>query len=321
LADDHQSLLSHALSMVRHNKRYLFWFWVLNLTLAEFGTAAFRKSAHALMDHSLYSINLLQRFDISVFGELLSNPRFGPVASASTPAMYFAFLYFAATALFLPGVFSGYASNYRLPRDEFFRSCGRNLWRFVRLILISALVLGTVAGVLFSLNEGIVKKAAESTNELLPIELRMVGLTLIFLVMTTVRIWFDLAEVDIVLADQRAVRKAISAGFRHTFRRLASLLASYVLTSILSIIVLIAGLFVWMKLVSPQSVVGAFVVAQVISYLMLIPRFWQRAVAVTYWQRNVLIPVAAIPPIAPTPVPVAPPAFADSPANPAVSNS
>ena len=316
---DQQSLLGQALSMVRHNKRYIFWFWVLNLALAVSGTAAFRKSAHALMDHSLYGINLVQRFDLSVFGDLLSNPRFGPVASASTPAIYFAFLYFIATALFLPGVFSGYATNYRLPRDEFFRSCGRNLWRFVRLILISAVVLGIAAGILFGLNGVIGKKAADSTNELLPFELRMVGLTLIFLVMTTLRIWFDLAEVDVVLGDQRAVRKAIFAGFRYTFRRLGSLLASYVLISILSIIVLVVGLGAWMKHVSPQSVVGAFIVAQLIAYLLLIPRFWQRAVAVSFWQRNMLIPVAAIAPIAPAPI--EPPDFPDSPPAPVVGES
>jgi hypothetical protein len=38
--------------MVGHNKRYIFWFWLLDLTLAEFGTSAFRKSTHAVLDHS-----------------------------------------------------------------------------------------------------------------------------------------------------------------------------------------------------------------------------------------------------------------------------
>ncbi len=39
--------------MVRRNKRYIFWFYVLNLTLAEFGGAAFRNQAHEILDHSL----------------------------------------------------------------------------------------------------------------------------------------------------------------------------------------------------------------------------------------------------------------------------
>ena len=37
----------------------------------------------------------------------------------------------------------------------------------------------------------------------------MTGLAVIFLMMTMLRIWFDLAEADIVLNDQRAVRKSM----------------------------------------------------------------------------------------------------------------
>ena len=73
------------------------------------------------------------------------------------------------TALFLPGVFQGYASTYRLPREDFFRACGRNLWRFIRLMIIAGIVMGIVAGILFACNGAIVKKAGDSTYELLPV--------------------------------------------------------------------------------------------------------------------------------------------------------
>ena len=67
----------------------------------------------------------MKGFDAGVFGELLFKPEFGNMASMTAPAVYFAFLFFLATALFLPGILSGYASTYRLPREEFFRACGR----------------------------------------------------------------------------------------------------------------------------------------------------------------------------------------------------
>ncbi len=63
------------------------------------------------------------------------------------------------TALLLPGVFQGYASTYRLPREDFFRACGRNLWRFIRLMIFSGIVMGIVAGALFTLNDAHVKHA------------------------------------------------------------------------------------------------------------------------------------------------------------------
>jgi hypothetical protein len=299
-----KSLLTTGLGKVAHNKRYIFWFWLLNLTLAEFGTAAFRRSAHAILDHTLLAKRLVKGFDLGIFGELLFKPEFGSLNSMTFPALYFAFTFFLATALFLPGIFFGYASNYRLPREEFFRACGRNLWRFIRIMIIAGIVMGIVAGLLFAANDAITKKAGESTNEKLPFELQMTGLAVMFLIMTTLRIWFDLAEVDTVLDDQRAVRKSIAAAFRHTFRSLARLLTSYVVVTVVAAILLVGGLWIWMKVVPADSVVGAFLIAQIMLFLLLIPRFWQRAIAVSYWQQRMLAPVVAVQPIEPAPLPV-----------------
>lgn len=296
-----RNLLSDGLGMVTRNARYIFWFWALNVTLAEFGTAAFRRSAHALLDHSLYAGGLVHGFDVSVFGELLFHPRFGEMSAMTMPAAYFSFLFFLATALFLPGVFSGYASTYRLPREDFFRACGRNLWRFIRILIVAGIVMSIVAGILFGINAAIAKKAAESTNELLPFKLRMTGLFIIFLIMTTVRIWFDLAEVDTVLSDQRAVRKSIAAGFRHTLRSLGRLLASYVFITIIAAVILLGGIWFWNKHVPAAGIIRAFVLAQITLFLLLIPRFWQRGVAVSYWQQRMLAPVAAVVPVVPEP--------------------
>ena len=61
--------------------------------------------------------------------------------------------------------------------------------------------------------------------------------------MARLRIWFDLAEADVVFSDQRAVRKSIGAAFRHTWRNLGRLLASYVVATIFAAIVLVGGLW------------------------------------------------------------------------------
>jgi hypothetical protein len=294
--NEKQGLLSGGYAKVVRNKRYIFWFWLLNLTLAVFGTAAFRNQAHAVLDNSLYARGLVHGFDLSVFFELLARPEFGPTMASLMPAVYFANLFFAFTVLFLPGVFLGYASNYRLPRDEFFRACGRNLWRFIRLLIVAGIVMGTVAGILFWIRGALVKAAGESTNELLGFETSMACLLLIFLVMTTLRIWFDLAEADVVLSDQKAVRKSIGAGFRHTFRHLGRLLTSYVVTTIVAGVILMAGIWVWRHGMAPQRVGRAFLVSQLTLLLLLIPRFWQRGIAVAYWQREMSAHV--VPPVA-----------------------
>ena len=122
----------------------------------------------------------------------------------------------------------------------------------------------------------------------------MASLFVIFLVMSMLRIWFDLAQTDVVLSDQRAVRRSIGAGFRYTWRGLGRLLASYVAATIVAAIVLVAGLWVWMKFVPPASVIGAFFVSQLTLLLLLIPRFWQRGVAVTYYLQNMVQPIAVV---------------------------
>ena len=313
--NDKKGLLASGFSMVSHNKRYIFWFWLLSLVLGGFGAVGFRESAHAILDHSLYAQKLTHGFDLSVYIELLMRPEFGPMNSMTFPALYFGFLFMVATALFLPGIFSGYASTYRLPREEFFRACGRNLWRFIRIMIIAAIVMGIFSGILFAANGGIVKKAGESTNEILPFELKMTGYAIVFLVMSTLRIWFDLAEVETVLNDQRAVRKSLATAFRQTFRGLGRLLGSYVLTTIVAAIILLCGLLAWRKLVWPESALGAFVVSQITLFLLLIPRFWQRGIAVSYWQRHMLVPVAVVEPPAPAPV-IAPAAPEPTPVTP-----
>lgn len=311
--NDHKGLLSSGLGMVARNKRYILWFFLLNLMLAGFGTTGLRESAHAILDHSLCAQRINHSFDLGVYIEMVLRPEFGTMNSMQFPALYFSFLFLVATALFLPGVFAGYASTYRLPREDFFRACGRNLWRFIRLLIFSGIVMGVVAGALFALNDAHVKHAGESTNELLPFEMQMLGLFVIFLIMTTLRIWFDLAEADVVLNDQRAVRKSIWSAFRQTFRGLGRLLASYVIITIVAAIILAGGLWTWMKFIAPESILGAFVVGQLTLLLLLIPRFWQRGVAVSYWQQHMLVPVVAAAPIAPPP-PVPAPVVQEPPA-------
>ena len=287
-----EGLLSSGLSRVSHNKRYIFWFYVLNVGLAWLGAGTFNNMVHGILDHSLNASKLLNGFSFFTLIEMIARPEFGPTTASAAPAMHFAILFLFLTVLFIPGVLQGYAATYRLPRDDFFRACGRNLWRFIRLLIIAGIVMGVVAGALFGLQGALVKAAGESTNELLPFEARMACLLIIFLVMTTLRIWFDLAQADIVLNDQPAVRTSIGQAFRHTWRNLGRLLASYVVAAIVAGVILLAGILIWVNFVPPASVFGAAIVSQFTLVLLLIPRFWQRGIAVSYYLQNMVEPIS-----------------------------
>src|ERR1700719_1535234 len=141
---ENQGLLSSGWSRVGRNKRYIVWFFLLNLLLGLFGTVGFFIQAGTVLDRSLQAKRLVDGFDVGVFGEMITRPETGPIISTRLPAIFFAVLFLLLTALFLPGVLQGYASTYRLPREDFFRACGRNLWRFIRLMLPAGLLMGGV---------------------------------------------------------------------------------------------------------------------------------------------------------------------------------
>jgi hypothetical protein len=306
---DEKNLLSAGLHIVNRHKRYVLWFWILNLAIAWFGAIAFRQAIASTLDHSLLADRLLHGFDVPVFIEIMMRPETGSTEVPAKAATHFAFVFLFATLIFLPGVFEGYINEGRLSRENFFRACGRNLWRFIRVFLTFAIVAGTIAQLLFLGEEKLVKLAGDSTNELLPFITEVSALALIFLIVTALRIWFDLAQVDIVARDQRAIRKSLAAGFRYTRRYLLSLLGSYVLIALVAAAVLIAGVWVWHVAVPPASVGGAFVVSQIVLILWLWARFWQRGTAAAFYLREMAVPPPAFVPVQPvaSAVPLPPP--------------
>ena len=94
---DKRSILGDGLGMVMRNKRYIFWFWLLDFVFGFLGTSAFRDSARPILEHSAYSDRLLRGFDLSVMFELYARPEFGSMAAVSTAAVCFAVAFFLAS--------------------------------------------------------------------------------------------------------------------------------------------------------------------------------------------------------------------------------
>jgi hypothetical protein len=287
-----QSLISAGASVASRNKRYVVWFFLLNLLFAWWGAAAFTSHAREIMDHSVYADRLLHGFDLAVLIELISRPEFGPTRSSTMPATLLAVLFLLTSLVFMPGVLLGYSSDHRISREEFFRSCGHNLWRYVRLFVIYAVIAGILVGILYSAQDALVNAVDKSVNDdRLPFLTQMLSLAVIFLVMTVIRIWFDLAQTDVVLRDQAAVRKSLGWAFRATRRNFGRLLGTYVVTAIVGLVILAVGILLWYAIVPPSSVLGAFLVSQVILLLLLGMRFWQRAAAVAFYVRQAAEPM------------------------------
>lgn len=301
--NDKHNLVSAGAGISKRSLRYIVWFYLLNLLFAWFGASGVGTHAHRIMDHSLYSDKLLHGFDAAVLGELIGRPEFGPMQSSTVPAVFFGILFLLASLTFMPGVLLGYSSDHRISREEFFRACGRNLWRFVRLFVLTAIVAGVIIGLL-SMGMDALAKAADKTNyEMLPFFTDVAGWIIILLALTKLRIWFDLAQTDIVLRDQPAVRKSLAFGFRAMRKNRFRLFATYVAISLVALAVLTAGILLWHFIVPPSSVIGAFLVSQLTLLLLLATRFWQRAAAVAFYVKQVAEPVVEMAPVQATVAP------------------
>ncbi|MGA3210641.1 MAG: hypothetical protein ABSD20_04990 [Terriglobales bacterium] len=298
--NENANLVAAGLSIVRRNKRYVVWFYLLNLVLAWWGTSAFAATAHSSLDHSLHADKLLHGFAIVALVEMVAHPEFGPVQSSTAPAIMFAALFYLASLVFMPGVLLGYSSESRISKSEFYGAGARNTWRFVRLLLVFAIIAGVSTGILSAIVGAVVKAVDRTTPERPPFFLQLFGNILVFLVLTAIRIWFDLAQVDVVLKDQGKVRTSIARGFRWMRHNLGQLLGSYILTSLFALVILATGIVFWNTMVPPANVLGAFVIGQFMLFLLLAMRFWQRASAVAFYVRQKEAPV----PVEVSPAPV-----------------
>ncbi len=308
-------ILFGGLRILSRNKRYVIWFYALNLLLALMGAVAFRSQAHAILDDSLYSQGLLRGFNVFVFLGLMSKPEMGNIHGLAQPAVYSAYLFVCFSILFMPGVVGAFASERRLSREDFWATCGRNVWRFVRLFLFNLIIAGIAFGVLSGINGALGKAAGNSTNEKLPFYVEMLGGIIIFLVMTWIRFWFDLAEANVVISDEGRVRTSLRAAAGLASRGFARLLGSYVLISIIAVAILVFGLWLWDVAVPPANVAAAFFIGQLILILWLAARFWQRGCAVAFClqgtkARPVAEPLPAAVEASAPPVPAAEPGTA-----------
>lgn len=293
--DGGTSLISAGATAVSRNQRYVVWFFLLNLGLAWSGATAFTAHARGILDHSLYADKLLHGFDLGVLIEMIMRPEFGPIGSSTAPATVCAILFFLASLLFMPGVLLGYSSDHRISRQEFFRASGHNLWRFVRVFVLYAVIAGITTAILFGIQGAVVKAVHTSSNDdRLPLLAQILSMAVIFLVLTVIRAWFDVAQTDVVLRDEGAVRKSVGWAFRATRRNLGRLLGTYVLIAVVGLIVLTVGILIWHAVVPPGSVFGAFLVSQALLLLLLAMRFWQRAAAVVFYLRQAAEPAVEV---------------------------
>lgn len=287
-------------SLVWRHQRLVWWIFFVNLVLGFFASIAPRVLLRPVLDKSMYATQLSQRFDATVFIELLSKPEvsLGPSVAGSVVvgAIFLFYMIFIAG-----GILVVYRDDRKLTRGEFFHSSGEFFWRMVRLLLCSIVPFGLVIALLAKVGTVSGKMAADAAWEMQGFWVQIAGYLVCLVVALFVRAWFDVAQAGTVIEGVRGMFKLSFRSFVLALRNLHRLLFIYLTTTSVCVLVTVAAWRLWLN-ISHQSFGRSWLLLEVVTLVMVAIRLWQRAATVLWYENYAELHAAPVP-VTPVPLP------------------
>jgi len=278
------SLLLDGGKRVISARPYLVALYGANLLAGWFATFGLSSRIGAVTGTSLYSERLVHGFDLGVFLELINKPEVAPYSQVPL-AMVLAGLFVVFQLFLTGGIITQYFASQRIDQARFYAASGENFWKMVRLAIVFVLAAGVVAGILHAIRSALDAVTENSANHQAAFALQCGMLLIEVLALLWVRMWFDLAQTQLVATGVRSIRSNISCGFKSA-RSAAELYGSYLVLGILTAVVAVFGLYLWCTAAPASQVIVSFLIMQATLACLLVLRWWQRAVAADWYQRN-----------------------------------
>ena len=303
MADDNKGLVAAGAALVWRRQRVLWWVYAVNLALGLLGTAGARTQLDRLLKYSLAGESLTKGFDLGMFSELVNVPSANLMRSMGSSVLFA--LLFPLFMLFVTGgILSVYREDRRVTTGEFFAASGAFFWRFVRLMLFSLIPFG-ILGAAYS---GIGRLAEYLGDRTVGAEtwfyVMLAGCAVVILLVLFVRLWFDIAQVRAVVQNEPRMWPNLWKALGITWRQARTLFRVYLTISGAAGVTLAVGLLIWAKL-PPTVTPITFLLLQFIVFIQLAARLWQRASAVTWYQRHAaMVPADTVDFTTPAPVEV-----------------
>ena len=136
--------------------------------------------------------------------------------------------------------------------------------------------------------------ASDSAYDRLGFYVEVAGFVVLWLVGMFVRLVFDMAQVQAVVEDQRGMTRVLGAALCRTWRNLGTLFWMYFRASLVGWAGTVVVVFCWVELVPAERTVVSFILGQLVAWLWIATRLWQRASEVIWYQRQrpaALVPV------------------------------
>lgn len=305
---DQRGILSEGFRRAWRYQRVLWFIFLINLALSHFAASPTIHKLDWVTDHNLHAQRLSGIFDVGSFSELASNPevKLFEVAGTSIP---FSLVFFVFMLFLTGGILEAYRADRRLTTREFFEACGSYFWRWVRLLILMAIVLVPVVILVSLVGSSFWKLEDNSSHEKTGYWVFLFGMGVVGLLLMCIRLWFDMAQVRAVVEEETGMWHNAGRAFRLTFGNFASLFWLYLRISLLGWLAFAAGLYIWAKM-PPARFEWTIFFLELVVLAGFATRLWQRASEMVWYQRRFLVPAVAPVPIAPAPVPlltIAPP--------------
>jgi hypothetical protein len=185
------------------------------------------------------------------------------------------FSYLLLNTLFAGGILEVFASeDGRFTMRRFWAGCGAYFWRFLRLLLISALFYGAAYFIYFLISKPI-DAAARQAAEYWPIfSERWAAMAMLALLFAFVNMIFDYAKISTVVMGRRKMfREAISAT-RFALRNFFSVYSLYWLIGLVGFGVF--ALLAWLRAAVNQRSILAVMLAILLAQAAMAARMWAR---------------------------------------------
>lgn len=282
-----------AAGMVWRHQRLVWWIFAVNLVLAWLSSLPTRTTLSAVLDHSLESAKLVTGFDLGTLGLLLERPNVS--ARALAPGAVGAGLIFLVYLLFIDGgVFRVLLEDRKLGRAESFENAGLFFWRMLRLALYSALPFGLLMAAAAGLSGYTGKLSSNAPQDRLGFFVNVAGKLVMVVVALWVRMWFDLAQAQVVQDNLRKLLRVLARSLKVAWRS-GRLFASYMGIGLFAAATFGAGIGIWVYL--PHAATGAsFLVLELVTVTQIASRLWMKAASARWVAR---LPVEAVLPRSP----------------------
>jgi hypothetical protein len=265
-------------------QRVLWGIFIANLVLGYLGAFPLSARLSKMVGHSAEMQNLANGFDLGTFRELTLNPDVD-FWSGTISSVVLACIFFLVTLFLTGGVLEAYRANRKLPMGEFFEACGAFFWRWVRLLIFMVIILVPIAIAAAAMSDWSATLSSDAPQEKLGFWVDLAGLALVLLLMMSVRLWFDMAQVCAVAEDEPAMGRALLHALRLTSRNFGALFWLYLRISLSAWLVLALTLWLWVHIPGRQTGL-IFLVFELMLLWWIGSRLWQRASETVWYERN-----------------------------------